>query len=212
MEDTGGRGRRVSALPLALIAAAITWLAAVETTFAAGNPEGQARGLLRAVVSRAAFKHTVGVGFDLPLTLPACTDNASKTKAYEDIDRIIRQKGFVRGFGAAKTQPPACHPYHEQVQDINSDEKKVSFILPAEHCPAIRKLVIEVLEDWHGDVYKRLVDRNAQLRIKIPFEDTRDVFPATSSSGYSRYFLFAVGECVHRDHGIQLEIKMKRRS
>lgn len=69
MEGPTRPGRRVIAFALGLRAVGIPWLAGVGTVFAAADQVDQARVLLRSVVSRAAFRQILGVGFDLPVTI-----------------------------------------------------------------------------------------------------------------------------------------------
>src|ERR1043165_5033085 len=110
MEGTGRPGRRVIALNFALIAIAISWFAAVATAFAAADREGQARVLLRSVVSRAAFRQILGLGFDLPVTLRACPDQSSTIVTYDTLKSLIRKPSLSYA-ELPKIRQSLCYPY-----------------------------------------------------------------------------------------------------
>ena len=209
MEGTGRPGRRVIALNFALIAIAISWFAAVATAFAAADREGQARVLLRSVVSRAAFRQILGLGFDLPVTLRACPDQSSTIVTYDTLKSLIRKPSLSYA-DIPKIRQSLCYPYREQAQIINSGETRFLFNLPPEHCHAIRSIVARILDDRSGREREKIYNGSAQLKVDRLFIGAREAFPSTDGHPYWLYVSFAVGECVSGDGQSILDITMKR--
>jgi len=171
----------------------------------------QARGFLRAIVSRAAFKQILGAGFDLPLTLRACPDESSTAIAYDTLRSLLRAQGISYA-DIPKTRQLLCYPYREQVQVINSDDTRLLFSLPAEHCPAIKDLVKRILDDPSGREYGNILNGPLQMKVGQLFTGSREGFPTTSGFRSQQYVSFAVRECTSNENQSILNVTMKRRS
>jgi hypothetical protein len=206
MEGTGRQGGRVVALTIALIVIATSSLA--ETALAAADREGQARVLLRSVVSRAAFRQILGMGFDLPVTLRACPDQSSTMVTYDTVRSLI-QKQSISYSSIPKMRQSLCYPYHEQAQVINSEETRFLFKLPAEHCPAIKDLVKRVLDDLSGREFETILNRPLQSKVNQLFTGARELFPNTSGLRYWPYVSFTVGECASGHNQSIFDVTMK---
>jgi hypothetical protein len=106
-----------------------------------------------------------------------------------------------------------CYPYRTQGQVINSEDTRLLFSLPAEHCPAIKDLVIRILDDQSGREYGDIFYGPLQLKVNQLFQGANEGFPTTSGFKYWLYVSFAVGQCVSRDDNRStLDVMMKRRS
>ena len=191
--------------------AAESWVSSSSQAFAQASGQGQAHSRLRSVVSRVAFQRIMGSAIDLPLTLRPCETAEEREAAYYIVKRIIAGERADRS-----VQKALCHPHFGQSQYTTPDAGSLMFDLPSKYCVEISSSVQLVLQDQSEKSYTELLDRPKQRQIDRVFEiiklyGGRHVFPNTSDTGYSRYFVFLPQDCVARGDRSEFVILVHRR-
>lgn len=188
-------------------------LLATSPTLASGaNREGQARGLLIAIVSRVATGYTIGKHVDLPLTMWPCKSLEAKNRTYDEVRSVLRGSSPREAY-----RNPLCHPFKGESQFMGESpradraEGQMTFLLPQEHCTKMRATIASILNEVRVDIYNDMLDQKAQSRVYLIFQGHSHGFPNSTGLPSSKYFEFAVQDCRDGAPEALLTILMRKR-